>query len=198
MSDPFVMVIGSAVHVFDSLKDYDEAFFNYFGLVRLDRLTAEEVFELLRLRAEFDRNYEFLKELPSHQAKIRAIVLLSGGNPRLILMLYELLTQRQVTTIVQCLRRLVDELTPLLKHEIENLPPQQRQIIHALMENGGAAQPTDLVGQTRLPLNAITTQLGRLKEAQFVEVLGGGKGRTANYTVSDKLFSVWRSEEHTS
>ena len=40
-----------------------------------------------------------------------------------------------------------------------------------------------------MPLNAITTQLGRLKEAQFVEVLGGVcKGRTANYTVPDKLF----------
>jgi tetratricopeptide (TPR) repeat protein/energy-coupling factor transporter ATP-binding protein EcfA2 len=191
MSDPFMMVIGSAVHVFDSLKSYDEAFFNYFGQVTLDRLTAEEVFELLNLRAIFDGNHDFLKELPGHQSKIRAIVLLSGGNPRLILMLYELLTQRQVTTVVQCLRRLVDELTPLLKHEIENLPPQQRQIIHALMEKGGAAQPTDLVARTRLPLNAITTQLGRLKEAQFVEVLGGGKGRMANYTVPDKLFAVW-------
>jgi len=191
MHDPFMMVIGSAVHVFDSLKSYDEAFFNYFGQVPLDRLTAEEVLELLRLRAQFDGNHEFLKELPSHQSKVRAIVLLSGGNPRLILMLYELLAQRQMTTIVQCLRRLVDELTPLLKHEIENLPPQQRRIIHALMERGGAAQPTDLVEGTRLPLNAITTQLGRLKEAQFVEVLGGGKGRTANYTVPDKLFSVW-------
>jgi tetratricopeptide (TPR) repeat protein len=191
MSDPFMMVIGSAVHVFESLKSYDEAFFNYFGQVPLGRLTAEEVFDLLRLRALFDGNQQFLKELPSQQSKIRAIVLLSGGNPRLILMLYELLTQRQVTTIVQYLQRLVDELTPLLKHEIENLPPQQRLIINALMEKGGTAQPTDLVARTRLPLNAITTQLGRLKEAQFVEVLGGGKGRTANYTVPDKLFAVW-------
>ena len=191
MSDPFMMVIGSAVHVFDSLKSYDEAFFNYFGQVPLGRLTAEEVFDLLRLRATFDGNQDFLKELPSQQSKVRAIVHLSGGNPRLILMLYELLTQRQMTTIVQCLRRLVDELTPLLKHEIENLPPQQRLIIHALMERGGTAQPTDLVGRTRLRLNAITTQLGRLKDAQFVEVLGDGKGRTANYTVPDKLFAVW-------
>jgi tetratricopeptide (TPR) repeat protein/energy-coupling factor transporter ATP-binding protein EcfA2 len=191
MSDPFMMVIGSAVHVFESLKSYDEAFFNYFGQVPLGRLSAEEVFDLLRLRAMFDGNQDFLRELPSQQSKVRAIVLLSGGNPRLILMLYELLTQRQVTTIVQCLRRLVDELTPLLKHEIENLPPQQRLIINALMEKGGAAQPTELVARTRLPLNAITTQLGRLKDAQFVEVLGGGKGRTANYTVPDKLFAIW-------
>jgi DNA-binding MarR family transcriptional regulator len=157
----------------------------------LDRLNAEQVFELLQRRAEFDGNERFLRDFREQRPKIRAIVHLSGGNPRLILMLYELLSQRQVTTIVQCLRRLVDELTPLLKGEMENLPPQQRKIVHALMEKGGTAQPADLVERTRLPLNAITTQLKRLKDAQIVELLGGGKGRAAHYTVPDKLFAIW-------
>src|ERR1035437_993226 len=142
-------------------------------------------------RAEFDGNERFLRDFREQRPKIRAIVHLAGGNPRLILMLYELLSQRQVTTIVQCLRRLGDELTPLLKDEMENLPPQQRKIVHALMEKGGTAQPTDLVERTRLPLNAINTQLKRLKDAQVVELLGGGKGRAANYTVPDKLFAIW-------
>ncbi len=191
MAEPFMMLISSAVRVFSSLKQYDEAFFNYFGEVRSDRLSAEEVFELLTLRARFDGNERFLKEFPEQQPKVRAIVHLSGGNPRLVLMLYELLSQQQVTTIVQYFRRLVDELTPLLKDEMENLPPQQRKIIHALMEKGGTAQPTELVGPTRLPLNTITAQLRRLKEAQIVEVLGGGKGRAAHYTIPDKLFAIW-------
>jgi tetratricopeptide (TPR) repeat protein len=191
MTDPFMMIIGSSAHVFDSLKSYDEAFFNYFGPVPLDRLSAEQVFELLQRRAEFDGNERFLRDFGEQRPKIRAIVHLAGGNPRLILMLYELLSQGQVTTIVQYLRRLVDELTPLLKDEMENLPPQQRKIIHALMEKGGTAQPVDLVERTRLPLNAITTQLKRLKDAQIVELLGGGKGRAANYTVPDKLFAIW-------
>jgi len=191
MTDPFMMVIGSTVHIFDSLKRYDEAFFNYFGQVPLDRLDAGQVTELLRKRATFDGNHRLLEELPRQQAQVKTLVYLTGGNPRFVLMLYELLSLRQVTTIVQYLRRLIDELTPLLKDEIENLPPQQRKIIHALMEKGGTAQPTDLTGATRLPLNAINTQLKRLKEAQIVEVLGGGKGRAAHYTVPDKLFSIW-------
>jgi Cdc6-like AAA superfamily ATPase len=191
MTEPCMMIIGSTVHVFDSLKSYDKAFFNYFGQVPLDRLNPDQVSELLRKRAEFDHNEIFLRELPRQQAKVRTLVHLTGGNPRFVLMLYELLSLQKVTSIVQYLRRLVDELTPLLKDEMENLPPQQRKIIHALMEKGGTAQPTDLAGPTRLPLNAITAQLKRLKDAQIVEVLGGGKGRAANYTVPDKLFSIW-------
>ena len=191
MTAPVMMIVGSTVHVFDSLKSYDEAFFNYFGQVPLDRLNPKQVSELLRKRAEFDHNEIFLRELPKQQAKIRTLVHLTGGNPRFVLMLYELLSLQRVTSIVQYLRRLVDELTPLLKDEMESLPPQQRKIIHALMEKGGTAQPTDLVGPTRIPLNAINTQLKRLKDAQIVEVLGGGKGRAANYTIPDKLFSIW-------
>ena len=191
MTDPFMMLVGSAVHVLESLNRYDEAFFNYFGPVPLDRLSAEQVFELLQRRAGFDGNERFLRDFREQRPKIRAIVHLSGGNPRLSLMLYELLSQQQVTTIVQCLQQLVDELTPLFKDEMENLPPQQRKIVHALMERGGTAQPADLVERTRLPLNAITTQLRRLKDAQIVEVLGGGKGRAAFYTVLDRLFVIW-------
>jgi Cdc6-like AAA superfamily ATPase len=191
MSDPFMMIMGSTVHLTDALKTYDEAFFNYFGRISLDRLDAEQVSELLRKRAAYDGNERFLRELPRQQAKVKTLVHLTGGNPRFVLMLYELLSLQQVATIVQQLQRLVDELTPLLKDEMERLPPQQRKIIHALMDRGGTAQPSEIAGPTRLPLNAVTTQLKRLKDAQIVEVLGGGKGRAANYTVPDKLFSLW-------
>jgi tetratricopeptide (TPR) repeat protein len=43
----------------------------------------------------------------------------------------------------------------------------------------------------RLPLNVVTTQLGRLKEARFVVVEGEGKGRPATYRVSDPMFHTW-------
>lgn len=191
MNEPFLMLVGSAIRVLDSLKKYDEALFNYLGEVRLDRLDTDQVFELLRRRAVFDGNDAFLRNFPAQRPKVRAIAQLSGGNPRLTLMLYELLSHLQASTVVQYLRRLVDELTPLFKHEIENLPPQQRKIIHALMEQGGTAKPTDLVAPTRLRLNAVTTQLKRLRDAQFVEVSGGGKGRPAYYSTPDRLFGIW-------
>ena len=190
-TDPVMMLVGSSAHAFDALTRLDEAFFDGFGHVPLSRLTADEAFELLTRRATFDRNGRFLRELPQQHAKVRAVVHLAGGNPRLVLMLYELLSQGQVTTVAQCLRRIVDELTPSFRDAMARLPPQQQRIVHALMEKGGTAQPTDLVAATRLPLNAVTSQLRRLKDARIVEVLGGGKGRAAYYTVPDKLFALW-------
>ena len=191
MTDGFMIVIGSAIHVFESLRNYDKAFFNYFSPIPLTRLSDQEVFDMLYRRAEFDENKGFLEHFSEHKPQIRAIAQLSGGNPRLILMLYELLSENQVTTIVQQLKRLVDELTPLYKHEIENLPAQQQKILHALMEKGGTAKPSELTEATRLSLNAVTMQLRRLKEMQILELRGGGKGRPAFYTVPDTLLSIW-------
>jgi hypothetical protein len=66
--------------MFDSLKRYDEAFFNYFGPVPLGRLSFEQVSELLRKRAKFDGNESFLRNLPNMQAKVRTLVHLTGGK----------------------------------------------------------------------------------------------------------------------
>ena len=106
-------------------------------------------------------------------------------------MIYEILSEGKVINAVQILQRLVDQLTPLLKHVLEGLSAQQAKILDALMRAGGTATPASLAQATRLKLNAVTVQLGRLKANRMVDVLGGGKGQTAHYTVPDQLFCTW-------
>ncbi|MCH8219369.1 MAG: AAA family ATPase, partial [Planctomycetes bacterium] len=192
MTDPFMMIIGSAVQVFPAVRAYDEAFFNYFCPVPLERLTAAQASDILRRRAAWDGNHQFDTQYRKHQAKIRAISLLTGGNPRLLLMLYEILTLQEMGSAVQALRTLVDELTPLLKDVLEHqLTPQQVRILDALMQLNGKAKPSQLAHKSRLALNTVTSQLKRLVEADLLELQGGGKGRPAWYTVADRLFYTW-------
>jgi len=191
MVDPFLMLIGTAVCTFEEIEGYDKALFNYFHPLHLENLSDDQICELLTRRAEYDRNTSFLEHLGEHRPKLRAIARLTGGNPRFILMAYEILSEGQVTSAVQALERLVDELTPMLKHVLEGLPPQQAKIVDALMRAGGTATPAALAQATRLKLNVVTAQLRRLKDNRMVEVLGGGKGQTAHYTVPDQLFCTW-------
>lgn len=192
MTEPFMVMVGTAVHVFDDLRAYDRAFFNYFCPVPLERLDDDQVYELLSRRAQYDGNAEFEERYRRERPKVQAISRLAGGNPRLVLMLYEILGQRSIGSVVETLRQLVDELTPLLKDVVEHqLAGQQSKILDAVMRAGGTATPAELARSTRLSLNTVTTQLRRLRDGQVVDVRGGGKGRTAYYTVTDPLFSVW-------
>ena len=192
MDAPFMMIIGTAVTIFEALRKYDEAFFNYFCPVPLDRLDDGQVRDVLFRRAEYDGNEAFSEQHFHNQGGIKAISRLTGGNPRLILMLYEALAHGRFASTVETLRSLVDELTPLLKDILEHqFSNQQSKILDALMRSGGTATPSEIARAARLSLNTVTTQLQRLKDMQVVELRGGGKGRKAFYTVPDQLFSTW-------
>ncbi len=191
MDDPFFMILGTAVRLFPQLTDYEKAFFNYFNEVSLPRLDDREVEELLLKRAEYHNNDIFKQRYAQNRPSIRAISRLTGGNPRLVTDLYEIFSEHRIEPVVSLLRKTIDELTPLLKDVLEGLTPQQGKVLDALMRRGGSASPSEIAGAARLGLNTVTTQLTRLREAQLVEVHGGGKGRKAYYIVPDQLFCTW-------
>jgi len=192
MVDPFLMMIGTSVRMFEAVQAYREPFFNYFSRVPLDRLNDTQVYQVLSQRAAFDGSDEFSRQYREHKPKIQAITRLTGGNPRLLLLLYELLSERKLGSTVTALRQVVDELTPLLKDILENqFSEQQAKIVDVLMRVGGTATPKDIAISSRMSLNTVTTQLHRMKDMQVVEVRGGGKGRTAYYSVPDPLFRTW-------
>jgi len=191
LTEPFFMIVGTAVRLFPEIADYSRPFFNFFQELRLDRLNDEQVEELLLRRADYHHHDLLRRNLGASRPSIRAISRLTGGNPRLVVMLYEVLQERRIGPVVGLLRELIDELTPLLKDVVESLPAQQGKVLDALMRRGGTGSPHELVEPTRLSLNIVTTQLTRLRDAHLVEVYGGGKGRKAVYVVPDQLFCTW-------
>lgn len=190
-TESFLMVIGASVRLFEEIAAYDHALFNFFSPIEIPNLSEDEICELLRRCAELERNTAFLEHFEAMRAKVRAITFLTGGNPRLVLMLYDVLRHREMAPVVQSLRETVTSLTPLLKHVLDDMPRQQSKTLDALVRLHGAAPPSEIARMARLPLNVVTTQLGRLKEGRFVAVEGEGKGKPATYRVSDPMFLTW-------
>ena len=157
----------------------------------MENLDDEQVEELLLTRARLEGCQDFLEHYDENRGKVRAITYLTGGNPKLVVMLYEILSRHQILPVVQALRETIDKLTPLLKEVLEEMPRQQSKILDALMRLDGVASPSQVAELSRLPLNAVTTQLGRLKEARLVESEGGGRGRPATYRVRDQMLRTW-------
>ncbi|MGD0012239.1 MAG: AAA family ATPase [Terriglobia bacterium] len=190
-TEGFLMLIATSVKLFEDIYGYDKGFFHFFSPVELPELSEGEVAEMLRRLGQADDNAEFLSRLERSKVNVRTLSVLTGGNPRLITMLYHILAQREIGEPVQALWETVAGLTPMLRQELADMPRQQSKTLDALLRLNGAAAPAEISKYSRLPLNVVTTQLGRLKAARYVALEGGGKGRKATYRVADQMFGVW-------
>jgi tetratricopeptide (TPR) repeat protein len=190
-TEGFLMLIATSVKLFQDIYGYDKGFFHFFSPVELPELSQEEVAEMLRRLGQADDNAEFLSRLERSKVNVRTLSVLTGGNPRLITMLYHILAQREMGEPVQALWETVAGLTPMLRQELADMPRQQSKTLDALLRLNGAAAPAEISKYSRLPLNVVTTQLGRLKAARYVALEGGGKGKKATYRVADQMFGVW-------
>src|SRR5262249_26653342 len=123
--------------------------------------------------------------------KVRVITTITGGSPRLVVALYDVLGDRPMLETVDAFTRMMDELTPYYKARLEVLPQQQRKLVDAIVRAGGAASPTELATATGLRPNLVTSQLSRLREAGWLRQRRGPDRRGIRYALADQIFRIW-------
>ena len=194
MNDGTIMLLASTTSYFHEASGYEEPFYNFFKLYDLHDLKLEEMQSLLSRRAIHDGNIEAEKKLQAETGRLRAMRHFTGGNPRLVLMLYRVLTLSGIDEVRGALEKLLDEITPYYQARTQNLPPQQRKILDYLArianESREAPGPGEIASATRLSPNQVSAQLKRLTEMGYI-VPADLRGRSTFYRLSEPLYSVW-------
>ncbi|HEX8565345.1 MAG TPA: tetratricopeptide repeat protein [Pyrinomonadaceae bacterium] len=194
MNDGAIMLIGGATTFFHEARAYDQPLYNFFKIENLNDLSFEQMEELLIRRAELDGRKDFDKVLEKQRPKLRALEFFSGGNPRLVLMLYRVITSTKMNDVMNGLEKLLDEVTPYYKAKVEALPPQQRKILDLIARESSRTNegltPGEIAKQTRLSPNQASAQLKRLVETGHIRA-ANLRGRNTYYTLSEKLYAIW-------
>jgi tetratricopeptide (TPR) repeat protein len=191
MSEDIFMLIGTAPTLFGAVMNYEAPFYNFFETIWLQEIEVAQVKELIEKRLKLDERDELLGKLDDYEGRLRAIVHLTGGNPRLILSLYRIFTESEILEVERDFIKLLDEMTPYFQDRMKSLSPQQRKVLDAVSLMDGPSSPTEIARFARLPVNVTNTQLKRLREAGFVRTLKEKKRKTL-YDVSERLFRMWR------
>ena len=186
------MIIGSAPTLFNAVLNYQAPFYNFFEIVWLKEISQDEIEELLKKRLEHDKHTDILSRFDEYRPRIRAIVHLTSGNPRLILSLYQIFTAGEILEVEQALLRLLDGLTPYFQDRMGQLSPQQRKVIEAMALMDGPATPVEISQTAHLPVNTVTSQLKRLEKVGCVRSHKEKGKRETLYDISDQLFRLWR------
>jgi len=192
MSEDLLMLIGTAPTLFETVVDHTAPFYNFFEVVWLREVNEEEIKQLIAKRLKLDGRDNLLEKLDEYEHRLKAIVHLTGGNPRLILSLYEILTKFNIIEVERDITKLLDEMTPYFQDRMKELTVQQRKIIDALALAGGPVTPTEIARLARLQVNITNSQLNRLKKAGLVKATKERKKREVLYDVNDRLFRIWR------
>jgi len=191
------IVIGGSVRLSEPFTDYDKAFYDFFLPKRLGKLGLDEVRQVLEYLAEQLDSPEIKQRLHERPARIDALYDLTGGNPRAIGFIFQLLQQGPNSRVVEDFERLMDLTTPYYKARFEDLSEQAQVVMHALATrrpgDGSALRfghtAADIATHAGLPTNTVSAQMDVLEREGLIEK-SAARGRT-QYRIAEQLFRLW-------
>jgi len=151
---------------------------------------------IIKKRAEFDGNFELIKKLELYRPRIKALKHLTGGNPRLILMIYQILALSEFSEVKNYLNELLDDLTPYYQYKLKMLAPQQRKIVEAMAKLNKAVSPTEISKATRLAVNKVSSNIKRLVDDGYIKIGQQERRKSTLYIISERLFRIWYQMRH--
>jgi len=184
-----------------SAQHYDAAFLDFFHTLELRPLSLDEIKEaMLKLAGIFGMGPNLDKEeavekmrrrLADHPQRLKSLHKLTNGNPRTMIVLYNLVAASDNEDILTDLDNLLDTMTPLYKSQMETLSVQQRKVFACLMDAWDPQTAADLAKAANLPVTTINSQLLRLEAQNLVEKVDMSPKRKHGYQASERFFNIW-------
>lgn len=173
--------------------DYGKPFLDFFTIVPLDPLTFDEGKDLLHKLATRDAATGLLDLLDRDDGRFYGLFTLSGGNPRTLIQLYNVLSRPDAKDrdIEGDLEQLLDQVTPLYKAKFEQLPTQSQQVLDAVAIHWAPVLASDVAASMRMEVTQVSAQLSRLQRLGWVEKVERPDTSRSGYQVVERFFNVW-------
>ncbi|GGD61098.1 hypothetical protein GCM10011514_26350 [Emticicia aquatilis] len=197
MNSPYIRLIGASATLLEHTFDYKEPFFDFFYQIRLKGMTADETILLFEKLAENEGKAEYFAEiLKTERPRIEVMRKLSGGVIRTMVMLFDVFIDNEKQDSFKDLEAILDRVTPLYKHRMDDLKPQQQLIVDAVARAWDAVTVSEIAELARserqgLKTNQISAQLKQLVDNQVIEIEPRTTGRTHLYRLQERFFNIW-------
>ena len=178
-SEPQIILLATATSRFRELEDAEHAFFELFRIVRLDPLDT----------GECRRLWEMVTGDDAGERKIRPLQILTGGDPRLLVIVGGFAKHRSLSQLMEDLVRLIDDHTEYFRAHLEGFAKTERRVYLALIDLWQPSTTGEIAARARLDVRPVSTLLGRLVERGAVVVEGNGRKRA--YVAAQRLYSVY-------
>ena len=177
-SEPQIILLATATSRFEGLDDAQEPFFELFRIVDLQRLDTDECRRL----------WQVVSGDTVSRREIRPLQILTGGNPRLLVIVAGFAQHRSLRQLMEELVKLIDEHTEYFRSHLEVLAKTERRVYIAVIDLWQASRTGEIAARARMDVRTVSTMLGRLVDRGVVIVEGSGKKRLYS---AERLYSIY-------
>ena len=178
-SEPQIILLATATSRFKGLDDAREPFFELFRIIRLEPLDTEECRRL----------WQMVSGDVVTRREIRPLEILTGGNPRLLVIIGDFARHRSLRQLMEELVRLIDDHTEYFRGHLEAFAKTERRVYLAAIDLWQPSSTGEIAARARMDVRAVSTLLGRLVERGAVIVERRGKKRL--YAAAERLYSIY-------
>ena len=178
-SEPQIMLLASATSRFTGLDDAEQPFFELFRIVGLEPLTTEECRRL----------WQVVSGDAVSGREIRPLEILTGGNPRLLVIVAGFAQHRSLRQLMEELVTLIDDHTEYFRGHLEVLAKGECRVYLAVIDLWQPSSTGEISARARMGVRTVSTLLGRLVNRGAIIVEKIGKRRL--YAAAERLYSIY-------
>lgn len=188
LSSSSIRIIGGSTDMLEQHHKYDKPFYQFFKIIKLRGFNESEAHTFLRAIAKEDQKEQIETLIRTNPARIETLRRLTGGVPRTLVMLFDILMDDGGNAFDDLLK-ILDEVTPLYKHRMDDLPAQLQEIVHTIAMNWDGMFTREIAKKTKLESKAISAQLKQLEKYEIIESESIGKNKI--YKIKERFFNIW-------
>ena len=136
-----VTLLGSATTVFNALHDHSHPFYHFFYIHRLTDLSFNDMKTMINAILDSTGQPELAQRVLENEARLKALYLFTGGNPRMAVFLADILKTEVPEEMLDLMDGILDELTPYFENIFKDVPDSLEEVINTLAAFEPAQSP---------------------------------------------------------
>lgn len=191
LTRPEIRLIGAASISLEAFSNYKDAFYSFFKRISLHGLSYDETrLLLLDLGKLFKREEKIITILEQQPERVESLRIMSGGVIRTIVILFDIFSNDSTTDALEDLEVVLEQVTSLYKHRMDDLEPAAREIVQVLCLNWDAMRPYEIAKEVRSDESEVRRILEQLEKVYFVQwhIVDESKDF---YQIYERFFNIW-------
>ena len=178
-SEPRVMLLATATSRFKGLDDANRPFFELFRIVDLEPLDTDACRRL----------WNMVSGDKQTSREIKPLRILTGGSPRLLIIVATFARHRSLRQLLEDLVTLVDDHTEYFRSHLEVLAKTERRVYLAVIDLWQSSSAHEIAARARMDIRTASALIARLVDRGAV--LAEGTGRKRKYAAAERLYSIY-------